>query len=181
MTLLFQLLDCDYIFNGAKPIIRLFGKTETGSTVSVLFDSFMPYFYTDIDEKNKERQKEKIGEMKQIIKVEEVEKFIPLGYHEKPTKLLKVTLKNPQDVPSVKEALLQERLVNKVYEADILFKYRFLVDNSIYGMNWIDVDAEKTFTKTVKSVAYHGKKIKQVKKEENAPLRILSFDRMPAI
>ena len=66
MTILFQLLDCDYFFNEAKPIIRLFGKTQTGSTICALFDSFLPYFYVKIDEKNIDKSIEKIKEIKEI-------------------------------------------------------------------------------------------------------------------
>ncbi len=52
MQLTFQLLDADYILN-AKPIIRLFGKTESGNPVCVFYDKFLPYFYVSPNEKTR--------------------------------------------------------------------------------------------------------------------------------
>ncbi|MCX6819467.1 MAG: hypothetical protein NT129_05735 [Candidatus Aenigmarchaeota archaeon] len=172
MPVAFQLLDADYFLNANKPVVRLFGKTASGNSVCALFDQFQPYFYI----KPNEKALEKLSELKEIIKIEEVEKFTPVGYHEKPVKLLKLTITNPRDTPEIKEKLLQEKIAEECYEADILFKYRFLIDHKLHGMTWVEVDGEKTFTSTTKTTAYHAKSAKPLELTENAPLRILSFD-----
>ena len=45
MLIRFQLLDSDYFLNGNRPVIRMFGRTEDGRAVCVLYDKFQPYFY----------------------------------------------------------------------------------------------------------------------------------------
>lgn len=161
--MLLQLLDADYILNSNKPIIRLFGKTEQGNPVCVFYDNFRPYFYA--------RQP---VEGPEISNAEEIEKFVPIGFHQSPDKLFKITLANPQDVSKVRER--SEQSGNETFEADILFKYRFLVDKGIKGMGWLAIDGERAFTKTVKCMAYHAKEVRPVEKRENSPLRYLSFD-----
>ena len=170
----FQIIDADYTANG-KPMIRLFGKTEKGNTACLFYDNFLPYFFAKI-EKDMEKSTEKIRKISGVVGIEETEKFIPMGYQEKPTKMFKITLTNPKEVPIIREKLLQEKLVEEIFESDILFKYRFMVDFSLHGMSWVKADVEKTFTKTVKVPAYHIKKIEPVEKKDNVELKILSFD-----
>jgi hypothetical protein len=50
------------------------------------------------------------------IAVEEVEKFIPAGYQTSPAKLLKLTITNPQDVPRISGALLDQKSADAVFE-----------------------------------------------------------------
>ena len=42
-----QILDVDYILVDEKPIIRIFGKTESEEVVCGFYDGFAPYFYVD--------------------------------------------------------------------------------------------------------------------------------------
>jgi DNA polymerase I len=170
--MIFQLLDIDYIFNMNKPVIRMYGRTETGKSICVFYDKFLPYFYIRTTH-NPETIQERIKEIKFI---EEVYRKTPTGYHKEPTRLLKITILNPQDVPAVKEKLIQERLADEAFESDILFKYRFMIDHGIYGMDWIDADCENVMTKTVRVPAYHARSIDVVKKEKNMALKYLSFD-----
>src|SRR3989338_4864913 len=114
-----QILDIDYFNNGNKPVIRIFAKTENGGTICIFYDKFLPYFYAIPNELTHNRLKE----IPEIRCVEEDEKFEPLGYNPNKTKMLKITIGNPQDVPKVRELLTG--YVKAIYEADILFKYRF--------------------------------------------------------
>jgi len=166
--MLFQLLYVDYFLLNSNPVIRLFGKTANGNSVCVFYDKFLPYFYIRAKELGK------LKEIKEIRKVEEVEKFIPLGYRKEPERLFKITIGNPQDVPKIREILIQDGFDD--FESDILFKYRFMVDFGLRGMDWIEFEGTKAFTKLTKVTAYHAKKIKKTEKNGNAPLKFLSFD-----
>ncbi|MEM7819502.1 MAG: DNA polymerase domain-containing protein [Candidatus Aenigmatarchaeota archaeon] len=166
-----QVLDIDYIYTN-KPIIRIFGKTENGKAVCIFYDKFLPYFYIKV--KDFDKAIEKLKNMNDVKNVCIVEKFNPLGFHEKPDELLKITVSNPQNVPTIKEQV--SSFSDEIYEADILFRYRFMVDNGIYGMQWIEVDVEKTKTSTVKVNAFHAKSIMPVEKIGNADLKYLAFD-----
>ena len=107
MILRFQLLDADYFLNGNKPVLRLFGRAEDGASVCVLYDKFSPYFYVK-------------GALKNLtginaVDIEEVDRFLPVGYQKSPTSLYKITLTNPQDVPKAKDQLLNGKLVEESY------------------------------------------------------------------
>ena len=169
--MLFQVLDVDYVFTGGKPLVRLFGKTERGNAACLFYDKFFPYFYV--------RPREQITlptTIREIKTVEQVKRFLPLGYQREQTDLLKVTLFNPQDVPIVKERLLKEGIAAEAFESDILFKYRFLVDFGITGMSWIDVDAEKVISKTVKVQPYTVRSFNTQTPRAEANLSTLSLD-----
>lgn len=170
--MLFQLLDVDYIFSGNRPIVRMFGRTDKGNSVCALYDRHSPYFYI----KANEEQLHKIKNIKEIKQVEWTEKFIPLGYSEAAAKLLKIIAYNPQDVPALREKLVAEGIAEECYEADIMFKYRFLIDKKIHGMSWVEADGEKTTSGTVKTLTYFADNVKEFQKDENAKLRFMAFD-----
>jgi DNA polymerase I len=60
-----QVLDCDYKMLRGKPLIRIYGKTESGEPIVVFFDKFLPYFYAQVAEEKKgdfvRELKEKFG------------------------------------------------------------------------------------------------------------------------
>jgi len=170
--MLVQVLDCDYIQNN-KPIIRIFGKTEDDKNVCLFYENFFPYFFV---EGNIEKIKEALKDF-DIIGFEIENKFLPFGYQEKPKEFLKIILKNPGDVSKVRDFLLSKKIAENVYEADILFKYRFMIDHDIFGISWIEVDTKKIQTQTVKVPSFQiSGEIKQIKKEENAKMKYLSLD-----
>lgn len=168
---LFQLLDADYALSGGKPLVRLFGRTENGNPVCVFHDHFSPYFYATPNSKTHEWLSTHA-----VQSVEEVERFIPIGYQTSPVPMLKITLANPQDVAAMRENILAERAAEDVYEADILFKYRFMVDHDLHGMGWVEAAAERTFTKSVSCATYRMRSITPVERTTNAQLKYLAFD-----
>lgn len=168
MIVRFQLLDADYFLNGNKPVIRLFGRDENGKAVCVLYDKMQPYFYVKC-------AAEKLTGIN-AVNVEEVRRFLAVGYHKEPTTLYKITLANPQDVPKLKEQLLSNKLVEEAYEADILFKYRFMIDHNIYGMQWLEAEGERVNTTVSKAAAFRAETVKPLEISENAPLSFMAFD-----
>jgi DNA polymerase, archaea type len=169
--MLMQILDMDYFFATNKPVIRIFGRTDKGQSVCALYDQLLPYFYI----KCTDDQGEKISQFKEVKQVEDVEMFLPIGYSSKKTQLKKITLINPQEVPEMRDKITALG-VKEIFEADILFKYRFMVDNKIYGMQWVEVEGARTNTKVSKVPTYHATDIVPIERTENIPLKILSFD-----
>ncbi len=169
-----QVLTADYGMNGNKPIIRLFGKTDTNNTICLVVDNFFPYFYIKAGE-NIGRLLEAPTKIMSIKSIEETEKRVPLSY-EKPIKLFKITTSNPQDIPKLKEKFLEEKIASEVYEADVMFKYRFMVDHNIHGMQWIEFDGERTQTKTTKVLTYRVKDLEPIQKQKNSEMRHLAID-----
>ncbi|MDI6720999.1 MAG: DNA polymerase domain-containing protein, partial [Candidatus Aenigmarchaeota archaeon] len=165
-----QILDVDYFMNGSKPVIRIYAKTENGNAVCIFYDKFLPYFYIVPGE----HTQEKLNETGEITRTEEEEMFEPLGYNENKTRMIKITLTNPQDVPRIRESLSPH--VKGIYEADILFKYRFMIDHGLYGMKWINFEGERIRTNTVKIPAFRAEKIESIERQDNVPLRHMSID-----
>ncbi len=169
----FQLIDIDYIFN-TRPVVRMFGRTEKGNAVCVFYDKFYPYFYAyspNLDKAISEMEK-----IKEIRDFEIVEKFLPTGYHDKKQKMLKIVINNPQNVPAIKEELISKGIIEKAYDADILFKYRFMVDHGIHGMQWIDADCHKSPSNSVTIPSYYAESFKPLEENKNTNLKYLSVD-----
>jgi len=167
-----QILDCDYIMLNNKPIIRIFGKTIDGETICVFFDKFLPYFYLYVDQDKIDDIKFEL-EKNDELKIEVVERYLPIGYQAKPVKVFKIIGKDPSKTPQIREYV---KKFGTPYEADILFKYRFMTDNDLKGMGWIDVKGIFRNTNTVKCKALDAESIKPIEILKNAPLKFISID-----
>jgi len=153
MEIKFQVIDCDYILLANKPVVRLFGKDSEGKAVCAFFENYFPYFYV-LPAAGKENElKLQIEEKFQqtLLNLETVEKLLPIGYQNAPTKVFKLTLRDPSQVPIVREDLKINRNVKEIFEADILFKNRFMIDHNIGGMKWVSVEGTGLKTTTVKT------------------------------
>ncbi|MEM5829229.1 MAG: DNA polymerase domain-containing protein [Candidatus Aenigmatarchaeota archaeon] len=179
MELEFQLLDVDYILLENRPVIRLLGKAEDGRTICAFYDGFYPYFYI----LPKEGMEEKvIDELKknftnEIKNIEIVERNLPIGFQEKKKEMLKVVLKDPSKTVTLREHLRKKDFIEDIFEADILFKYRFMADFSLFGMSWYKVYGSPIHTQSIKvDQSIKMEKIEPVEKIENAPLRYMALD-----
>ncbi len=175
----FQLLDADYNLINNQPVIRLFGKTQEGKTVCAFFNGFLPYFYVLPAENSEE---ELVGFLnknfdQKIAKIKEVERFLPLGYSKNKTKMLELIVKSPVEVTAMREELKKQKFIREVFEADILFKYRFMADYNLSGMKWIKAIGEIAKTSTVKpDIKITASSLTPVENESNIPLKYLSID-----
>jgi DNA polymerase Pol2 len=167
-----QILDCDYIVLNNKPIVRIFGKTKTGETICIFYDKFLPYCYLYGEEEKYPEISQKIKKRFPKVKIDVVEKTLPMGY-QKPVKILKITGDNPARTPEIREFA---RRFGTPYEADILFKYRFMADFGLKGMEWIKVEGSFIKTSTVKCKAFDAKKIEPIEIMKNAPLKSMALD-----
>jgi len=180
MEINFQLLDCDYIMINSAPMIRIFGRTPDNKSICLMRSGHFPYFYI-LPRIGKEQElidflKEKVTI--KIKNIEWVEKFLPIGFTKGKTKLIKITLSDPSTTPDIRDAIIRSGLLEEVYEADILYKYRFMADENLCGMRWYKVNGKSISTGSVKS----DKKIEVEKIEEcpdfsvDSSLKILSID-----
>ena len=191
-------MDADYeVVNSSSPVIRLFGRGMDGKSVCCLVPGFEPYFYLQASGDLHSVAGLIKDTFEQVKKVEIVEKFEPVGFQKNKKEMLKITTNLPKDVPEIRDEVLKlQDVFNtggkwQVYESDILFRNRFLIDRDLGGMVWISVEGE-----TVDSVKYFGKRhgdrsrceksscnsviqASKLSKLENfsvAPLKYLSFD-----
>ncbi|MHA1581669.1 MAG: DNA polymerase domain-containing protein [Candidatus Baldrarchaeia archaeon] len=180
LTRKIQVIDCDYIIgSGNGPIIRIFGKDLEGKSCCVYYKGFYPYFYVKtVDGKEKIVAETIIEKFKGIVvNISLEEKYLPIGFQKSPSKVLKVTVNRPAQVKDIRDNIKRINGVEEVYEADILFKYRFLIDHDIWGFSWIEVKGNYVKT-TLGKVDYEieAEEIKPIEENGNAPLKIMSFD-----
>lgn len=132
------LIDIDYETIGDSAIIKLFLKEKSFFTA---YDkNFRPYFYVDTKEQVVPCR---IGEC-QIVAVENVEKL--LGNE---TKMLKkIYCRHPREVVLLREYFSK---IGSVYEADIPFAQRYLIDKGLTPANAVDIELAGDFVEEIKS------------------------------
>ncbi len=177
MEMEFQLLDCDYIVLENTPIVRLFGKNREGKTVCAFYKGFFPYFYA-LPKRSGEDVTDFLKRNFPVVKnVSTVQRMMPTNYQTEKTEILKVTLTDPSKVPEVRERLKKDKVVERVFEADILFKYRFMADFGISGLKWIRVNGRRSKTSTVKvDIAMDVDDLQEVETPENTKLKYIAVD-----
>ena len=164
-----QILDVDYTLVDDKPIIRIFGKNQKGESVCAFYNNYQPYFY--VEGKGVE---DFLKNESQVIKIEKVKRNVVMGY-QAPRNMYKVIIKNPSKTPEIRENLKANGFVP--YEADILFRYRFMNDLGLNGMEWVSIKSNPAGTETVKTKnKVEIKEIKPIKKIEDAPIKTMALD-----
>jgi DNA polymerase I len=97
-----------------------------------------------------------------------------MGYQEAKD-FYKITLHNPARTPDLRDRLKAAGI--KTYEADILFKYRFMNDFGIGSLRWLSLDCEPAKTGTVNvDSCVRIRDMKPGKTEQDAPLRQMAVD-----
>ncbi|MBI4173222.1 MAG: ribonuclease H-like domain-containing protein [Candidatus Aenigmarchaeota archaeon] len=161
------LLDADYMIINARPVLRLFGKSREGKTVCAFYENYLPYFYAlNCDAK----EITALPDVKECAVVRR--KVIGAGERE----MCKITLVTPAKTPELREQLRSKGA--DVFEADILFKYRFMADLNISGFDWLDVaNGDHVATNSVRAdVKLRAHDITRGKSEHADQLRYLAFD-----
>ena len=181
--MIFQILDANYTYDSKRePLVQLFGTTPEGKSVTCRVAGFRPYFYAGVEEGLLESAIEELSALG--LDVEVVERFEPIGFQATPTKMLKITTHDPKEVRSLRERAKEVAGIKAVYETDILFKNRFLIDQSLGGMGWVEVPLPEwtagqqasTATSTSALPLVNVESLHPVQHEANAPLRFMSFD-----
>lgn len=191
-------MDADYeVINDSSPVIRLFGRGADGKSVCCFVPDFEPYFYLKASGDLHAVARLIEDTFSQVEKVEIVEKFEPIGYQKTKIKMLRVTTHLPRNVPEIRDDILKLQEVMgaegkwEVYETDILFRNRFLIDRNLGGMVWVSAEGNPVdparYIRTNGSGSSHCGKFtcassilaSGFNKVENlaiAPLKYLSFD-----
>ncbi len=179
--MIFQILDANYTYDSDRnPLVQLFGTTPEGRSVTCRVAGFRPYFYASVDENLSGSAREDLRSMG--LDVEVVERFMPIGFQTTPQKMLKITTHDPKEVRILRERAKEVAGIKAVYETDILFKNRFLIDCSLGGMGWVDAPLPE-WTVSPRAAAPASalppipfEALHPVSHDTNAPLRFMSFD-----
>jgi DNA polymerase I len=173
--MIFQILDANYTYDSKRnPLVQLFGSTPEGRSIACRVAGFRPYFYAGVKEgmlDTAARDLEAMG-----LEVEKIERFEPIGYQVSPKRMLKITTQDPKEVRILREKVREIDGIKAVYETDILFKNRFLIDMNLGGMSWADVPLPDWARPGQEVPLVNAGSIQTVQHEANAPLRFMSFD-----
>ena len=188
----FQILDADYkLVHEVEPVIRLFGRSDDGRSVCCLVPGFEPYFYAKpkvLPAGKSENICEDLTEKyPQIKRIEPVERFEPIGYQTQKKPMLRIVVYSPKNVPEIRDDILREPFIDEIYESDILFRNRFLIDRNISGMSWVSAEEDgsvppeksEEIRKLLPSkcdVTICTENVTPLEKISNAPLRYMAFD-----
>ena len=184
MQMNFQILDADYKLIGEdEPVIRLFGRSDDGKSVCCLIPGFEPFFYAE-SKTPEETSKQLLENFSQIVRVDTVQMYPPSGYCIETSPYLKITVKAPRNVPEIRDDIAKMENVVALYESDILFRNRFLVDMNLGGFQWVEaqedpsVDREHLLSEIpIKAdTIICAKSVTPLDRISNASLRFLSFD-----
>jgi DNA polymerase, archaea type len=122
------LLDADYITRDEKPVIRLFYKGESGQVIEEV-SGFEPYFYV----LPRGDMAELVSELKGLADVARTE-TVSLSDNGVKVEVLKVVVKQPKDVPQLRETVGRLRSAAGFREADIPFARRYIIDSGLVPM-----------------------------------------------
>jgi DNA polymerase, archaea type len=183
----FQILDCDYFMNGNRPIVRLQGRNAEGKTVCAFYENFDPYFYIQPADNAPDTYKMIEDYLRKnfgaVLKgVEVVKRYPAIGYQSEKSEFLKIILTDPSKVPMVRDAIDSgdggiKRHVKEMFEADILFKYRFMADMGLSGLGTAVATGTPTSTTTIKTnIKLTASKIEPSADAVSPHLRYMSFD-----
>jgi len=170
----FQIIDSDYIIDNGKPVVRLFGRDQDGRSVCCFVPDFEPYFYVQ-----PASIKDSLMGIPEIKRLETVSRYEPVGYQEHPEKMLKVIVGMPKDVPTIRDEV--RGYADRMYETDIMFKNRFMIDAGIFGMGWVQTvdeagSTEPAYLRGVDSEVTVVSQVTPAEMTRNAPMRYLAFD-----
>ena len=130
------LLDIDYVTDKGLPVVRLFGKEvgeENEQPIIALDRHFRPYIYVI----PKDDMKTCIKQIK-TLEVNEVNPITKKDFGEE-IELIEVVLSHPQEVPKLREKILNLSEVREIREHDIPFYRRYLIDNALFPMAEVEV------------------------------------------
>lgn len=161
-------LDITYKIIDDKPVILLFGRTTDGTQICVMDESFVPYFY--VIPKNEEI----INRIKQIDGVINV-RWVDKKYYRKDVKALKIETRFPADIRNIRNIIKEWAGVEGIYEYDIPFTRRYLIDKNIIPFMLLVLEGEFTNIRS-KVPIFRIHKIEQHGDATLKNLRILAID-----
>jgi len=138
MQIEFYPTDVQYTVKDGRPVVQLFGRRVDGTQICVIDETFEPYFYATGTPSADDLLAIRDGEYT-ITRVERVRKRLL----EEDVDAYQIFVNIPKGVPIIKDLVKKLDAITGVFEYDILFPRRYLLDNSIIPMIRTTVEAEE--------------------------------------
>ncbi len=179
--------DMDYKEVDNKSVVYLFGRQSNNKRITVIDDTFTPYFLVkpkrenDIDSliiKIGKLKLEEEGDLEkenknnyEVIKTENITK----KRHGKELNLIKVYVNVHKAISKISKVIQEWDSIENIYEVDIPFLRRYLVDNKITPITLVEVEGEFVNQKSRVDV-FKADSIKQFSEDALKEPRMLGFD-----
>jgi DNA polymerase elongation subunit (family B) len=133
--------DIAYTVKNGKAIVQVYGRTTEGKQICVLDENFEPYFYVvgEVDKTALEALKQ---DDYRVVRVEKTNKNL----NEHQIEAFKVFVNIPKAIPTLKD--LAKELGVDVYEYDILFTRRYVIDKGIIPLTRTTVEGTEVPAKS---------------------------------
>ena len=170
-------LDATYKVQDGKAVINLYGKTIDGRQITVLDGNFEPYFYAvpkesiSISDKLEKIRIENENETAFVTKTETVVKKF-LG---KEIFVIKVYVNLPSSVPVIRDVIKEWDSISAIYEFDIPFARRYLIDKNVTPLILHQAIGEYINQKS-RAAVFRADKIEQVGTDTLHNPKVLAFD-----
>ena len=180
MRVEFCLLDTDYVLEDGRPVVRLWGKTKNGRSILALDRDFEPYFYIELEEeylrgRKLDDFKQRLRELKEFgEKIKRIE-IVERKYLGEPKKFLKVVVFNPREISDIREIIKEWKGLKNVYEYDISFYRRYLIDKGLTPMGWVSAEGEEKRSETTVDKTLEIVKVTPVEGRQ-PKLRVMAVD-----
>lgn len=176
----FYPVEIDYKVANERAAIYIYGVTNDNKKICVIDDEFRPYFYIELKKgADSENFLAKIDSFEIEAKGGKAfitgREFIEKKLLGKPITLLKVFANLPNLVPALREAIKSMKEVENIYEADIPFVRRYLIDKGIFPMTLTAAECEPV-NEHSRVPVFRAKSIKQVSEEPLLEPRMLAID-----
>lgn len=203
---------CTGVVSDWVPVIRVFGCTRGGNSVCAFVHGFLPYFFCEADgeldiegleaclsedagySRVYDEREERIVFCKNgwpkkerfVVRVDTVPARSIYGFSASDRDFYRITLVRPRHVPVARDFMMERGA--RVYECNVDFVVRFMVDRGIGGFAWIEIPSGKCAAGTDDSttcqievqVGYADLIVHDAADDPRwsdlAPIRILSFD-----
>ncbi len=169
-------IDVTYKIIDGKPVIHIFAKTTNDKHILILDDSFKPYFYVipkNCNDAKKKIEKIRVEKDERVARVTRAE-IVRKKYIGKEVEAIKVYTSLPRDIPIIRDIIKEWEVIEKIFEYDILFYRRYLIDRNITPLLLHEADVKPASAKA-KVPTFMGNKIDNLGTESIRP-RILAFD-----
>jgi DNA polymerase I len=152
-----QVLDVSYRCKETDdgPIVKIFGRTEQGESKLIWVRGFLPYcFCYGLPNEDIIHYAQAQGSH---IQTEVVKRYEGIGFQPAPRDMVKITARDPKEIPQIKQKFLDNLPGCKFAETDILFRMRFMVDLGFGGQSWLEIPDKKSIHYSeIKVVEEHG-------------------------
>jgi len=182
MTLVqFYLIDITHKIINSKPVVLMYGRTSDNRQICVIDTKFKPYFYAVLKKTaNIEDVRKEIGDLR-VKKDEDMfivtsTEIVNKKYYGKKTEAVKIYVNFPRALSLISEAVNSLGNVMGVYEHDIPYVRRYMIDRNIMPLSLLNLDGEYTNMRSKVSVFDLDSVEAAAPGDTLSEFKILSFD-----